>query len=304
MRVSFIGYGAVADVHARGLKAMGSVRLAAVAGPSAEKAGEFAARHSFERATTILQESLHETDAVIVCSPSNEHARQAMLCLESRVPVLVELPACSTLDEAIQLQATANRTGTLLQCAHTARYLEPFLRVRELVKEQVLGEIQQLAYLRLLQRRSRSWSDDALLHHAAHIVDLWLDWFGPLEFQGCVAKPFDGPVQSVSILARLPCGASATISVVYDTHMPECRMALCGSLHTVFTDGFSHLDSDEPRWRLRADAGGVYHAAIQRQDEAFLSACSSGIGGVPWTETVRLIQALDEVRRLADRGRG
>ena len=41
-----------------------------------------------------------------------------------------------------------------------------------------------------------------------------------------------------------------------------------------------------------------YEAAIERQDRAFVGACVDGIGGIPWTETIRLTECVDAFRTV------
>jgi hypothetical protein len=76
------------------------------------------------------------------------------------------------------------------------------------------------------------------------------------------------------------------------------QATLFGSRHTVATDGFSWIDSDDPALVWRADRDAVYHQAIGEQDTAFLDACRTGRGGVPWTETMQMIEVIDAFQRL------
>src|SRR5581483_7227794 len=155
MRIGIIGYGAVASVHAS------EGELGAVYGPDAGKAKAFAKKHRIPVWTTELPELFSQIDAVLIASPSGAHFSQAHAALEAGVHALIELPPCESAEEAETLRALAARRGLVLRCAHTSRWLEPYRRIREWICEGRLGAIRQLAYMRHLILRQRSWTDDA-----------------------------------------------------------------------------------------------------------------------------------------------
>ena len=173
------------------------------------------------------------------------------------------------------------------------------ITVMALIATGALGAIQQVIYLRHIAPRERSWTDDALLHHAAHPLDLLLDWFGELSPVGCVALPQARGAQSVSLLAALPNGAPVSISVSYASRLPQARMLVVGERHTVETDGFSFLYSDYEQARFTCDAQSTYEQAIGNQDAAFIAACGNQLDGVAWSETLRLMRLVNQFQSLA-----
>jgi predicted dehydrogenase len=290
MRIGLIGYGAVAGVHAKGLRHWGA-DLRVVCGPDQAKANAFAASHGI-RAVTDAGAMLAECDAAIVASPSGHHFAQAMAVLRAGCHCLVELPPCASAREALELGAAATASRVTLQCAHTTRYLPAIVRLSRWIGEQALGEIQQVLSIRAIPPRSRSWIDDAVLHHAAHHVDLLLTWFGSLEPLACAALPQVEQAQDAILAARLPHGAPVSISVSYTSRLRETRLTVIGSRHTVTTDGFSYIESDRPEFAWRGDEQESYEAAVEAQDRAFMQA-AGGEAPVPWRDTVRLAECLD-----------
>src|SRR5690242_20746103 len=119
LRLAISGYGEVAAIHARHLRDRDRVRLVSVYGPNAAKARAFAAAHGIETAADSLDGTLRAADALIVCSPSECHVEQAARALDAGLHVLVELPACRTVEEAERLAGMAQTRGAVLQCAHT-----------------------------------------------------------------------------------------------------------------------------------------------------------------------------------------
>lgn len=302
VRVAIAGYGAVASIHARHLAAMSSVRLAAIYGPSEEKARAFAASHGIPVAATRLEVCLAGADAAIIASPSPVHASQAMESLRQGVHTLVELPPCSNAAEAGELGVEARRRGLTLQCAHTSRFLGPYGLLRDWICSDRLGEIEQITYLRHVVLNARSWRDDALLHHAAHAVDVLHFWLGDLLPVGCVTTPSTGDATSVSLLAaagreRIP----TAVSVSYSVPQPCCEMTVVTRRLSVVTDGFSFIRSTGGELLFTGEANLVYEAAIASQDAEFLRACKGEVAGTSWQETLWLMERLDDFRRLATR---
>ncbi len=298
MRVALVGYGAVASVHARALRQLGAT-ISAVCGPNQETVKAFAAEHAALRWCSQLADGLCDADAVIVASPSALHAAQAAEALAAGVHTLVEFPPCSTVAEAQQLWQRAETAGVVLQCAHTSRYVEPYRRLRAWIHEGRLGEIRCVDYLRHLVPRQRSWIDDALLHHAAHPLDLLLYWFSLLRPRGAVVRPVGRPAEDVALVAELSNGAPASISISYSSSLSRCWCVVVGSRCTVSADGFSNLQSDDPALAFTGSPDEVYEAAIRAQDAAFVQTCRGEGKSVGWERTMELITLIDQYRQMS-----
>jgi 2-hydroxy-4-carboxymuconate semialdehyde hemiacetal dehydrogenase len=254
---------------------------------------EFARSFDIPRSASELAQALEGMDAAIICSPSAHHFSQAQTAIERVPAVLVELPACGSIDEAEALADAASRRGVSLHCAHTSRYLRPYREVGRLVGNGEIGSVKQVRYARAIPRRNKNWVDDALLHHAEHPLDLFLAWFGEVKARGCVTFPNDAP-EEVSILAALANGAPVSASISYCSRIPAASMTVVGSKHSIETDGFTFLRSDRDDFSGEYDEQTEYEAAIGAQDRAFLAG-----DGVPWTEAIRLATLVTELRKLA-----
>lgn len=299
VRVAMIGYGAVGAVHAEKLRQEPDFQLVSVYGPKPEKASAFAARHGVGRVCRSIAEALAGADAAIVCSPSATHFQQARECLEHGVHTLVEMPPCETAREAEELAYLAGRHGVKLGCAHTSRFLAPFVGIKESIESGLLGPLQEINYARYHQLRERSWTDNALLHHSAHPIDLLIYWCGGVEPKGCVALPDAHSPQTVALLGKLPCGGAATISVTYASRIHHIRMMVVGEKHTIETDGFTYAGSDLPELSFQGNDRETYESAIHLQDTAFLRAGQGKGHFVSWDETITILRAIDGFRALA-----
>jgi 2-hydroxy-4-carboxymuconate semialdehyde hemiacetal dehydrogenase len=313
MKLAIIGYGAVASIHARKALAQPGLKIAAVSGPRRDKAAIFASTYGIANYTDRLSEALCHAEAAIICSPSAAHFEQACECLKAGIHTLVELPPCGGLQEAERLSELAAERDVLIRCAHTSRYLSPFIRLREILRAGEVGEIEQVSYVRHHVIRERSWTDSALLHHAAHPLDLFIDWFGNVRPLACVVSPDVVSARNVSFLGRLASGAPVSVSISYTSRLPRKQMIVVGTRHTVETDGFSYIRSDSDELKFDGDEQLVYEKAIADQDGEFVRACQGERCGVGWEETIKLVELVDLFRatgeqdleqRLSDRSCG
>jgi len=301
VEVGLAGYGAVAEVHARRLRRDSSARMAAVFGPDLKKAEAFARRMEIPRATDRFEELIEVSEAVIVASPTACHFEQVRVALGRGRAVLVELPPCTSAAEAERLAEEAARSGAVLQCAHTSRYLAPYERVREEIASGRLGAILAVDYTRCLKPRERSWQDDALLHHTAHAVDLFLDWFGECVPLAALTCPTEPPRRLVALLARGGAAGEIALSAYlsYSSPWPRAETVIDGESGALVTDGFRYLRRNGVETLLELDPEETYESAIERQDRAFVAACRGEPAGIGWPETVRLMRRLDRLAELA-----
>lgn len=125
MRMAVVGVGALGRHHARILSELPSVELVAVAESHAER-GRAVAEQCRTRWVADYSEILGEVDAVSIVVPTTAHWAVAGEFLERGIPVLVEKPLASTVQEARRLVELAGRKQTLLQVGHIERFNPAF----------------------------------------------------------------------------------------------------------------------------------------------------------------------------------
>jgi 2-hydroxy-4-carboxymuconate semialdehyde hemiacetal dehydrogenase len=184
MRVAFVGYGSIAEAHARAFQQMPEVELVCVAGRDPESTGRFARQWGFSRWTVDLEEALGAgVDGVVITSPSDLHASQAEAALRAGKHLLVEIPLATTLRDAESVAALGRKSRLRVQVAHTQRYDAALRELRRRIASRELSPHHLVCRWFFLRRenvnwkgRRRSWTDNLLWHHACHVVDaaLWL----------------------------------------------------------------------------------------------------------------------------------
>ncbi|MDP4608965.1 MAG: Gfo/Idh/MocA family oxidoreductase, partial [Burkholderiaceae bacterium] len=200
IKVALAGAGAFGIKHLDGIKNIDGVEVVSLIGRDLAKTQEVANAYGIAHVTTDLNASLaiQDIDAVILCTPTQMHASQALACLDAGKHVQVEIPLCDLLAEGQAVVAKQQATGLVAMCGHTRR----FNPSHQYVHQQVTGggfNIQQMDVQTYFFRRTnmnalgqpRSWTDHLLWHHAAHTVDLFAYQAGSPVVQ---ANAIQGPI--------------------------------------------------------------------------------------------------------------
>jgi 2-hydroxy-4-carboxymuconate semialdehyde hemiacetal dehydrogenase len=190
-------------------------------------------RYGIRHVTTDLADSLalKEVDAVILCTPTQMHASQAMQCMKAGKHVQVEIPLADNLKDAQAVVAMQKETGLVAMCGHTRRFNPSHQYVHKRIEA---GEfnIQQMDVQTYFFRRSnmnalgqpRSWTDHLLWHHAAHTVDLFAWQTGsPIVKANAIQGPVHptlGIAMDMSIQLKAANGAICTLSLSFNNEGP------------------------------------------------------------------------------------
>ena len=182
MKVVLAGAGAFGKKHLDGIRNIDGVECVSVVGKEIESTRQVAEDYGITHATTDLSEALDlpSVDAVILCTPTQIHASQAIQCMDAGKHVQVEIPLADSLADAEAVVAKQEETGLVAMCGHTRRFNPSHQWIHNKI---VAGEIniQQMDVQTYFFRRKninaagepRSWTDHLLWHHAAHTVDLF-----------------------------------------------------------------------------------------------------------------------------------
>ena len=83
-----------------------------------------------------------EIDAVVIATPVFTHFSLAKKALENGKHVLLEKPMTSTIKEAEELMNLAKQKGLILMVDHTFLYTGAVMKMKQLINEKSIGEIQ------------------------------------------------------------------------------------------------------------------------------------------------------------------
>ena len=232
MRIALAGAGAFGEKHLDGLKLIDGVTVTSLIGRRLEPTQAIANKYGIGHATTDLAETLarDDVDAVILCTPTQMHADQAIACMNAGKHVQVEIPLADSLSDAEAVLATSIKTGLTCMVGHTRRFNPSHQYVHNRI---VAGEIniQQMDVQTYFFRRknmnakgeARSWTDHLLWHHAAHTVDLFAYQAGPIVKANAVEGPHHpelGIAMDMSIQLKAESGAICTLSLSFNNDGP------------------------------------------------------------------------------------
>jgi 2-hydroxy-4-carboxymuconate semialdehyde hemiacetal dehydrogenase len=233
IKVALAGAGAFGIKHLDGINNIDGVEVVSLVSRELEKTKEVADRYAIPHATTELAKALAkpEIDAVILCTPTQMHAAQAIQCMKAGKHVQVEIPLADSLTDAEAVVQMQQQTGLVAMCGHTRR----FNPSHQWVHKQITAgkfNIQQMDVQTYFFRRTnmnalgepRSWTDHLLWHHAAHTVDLFRYQCGSPIVQ---ANAIQGPkhpeldiAMDMSIQLRAENGAICTLSLSFNNDGP------------------------------------------------------------------------------------
>ena len=232
MKIALAGAGAFGEKHLDGLKNIDGVEVVSLVGRRLEPTQAIAAKYGIGHACTDLADSLAlpEVDAVILCTPTQMHAAQAIQCMDAGKHVQVEIPLADSLDDAEAVLAKQQATGLTCMVGHTRRFNPSHQYIHNRI---TAGEfaVQQMDVQTYFFRRknmnakgeARSWTDHLLWHHAAHTVDLFAYQAGPIIKANAIEGPIHpelGIAMDMSIQLKAESGAICTLSLSFNNDGP------------------------------------------------------------------------------------
>jgi 2-hydroxy-4-carboxymuconate semialdehyde hemiacetal dehydrogenase len=288
IKVALAGAGAFGIKHLDGIRLIDGVEVVSLVGRELDKTLAVARQYGVGHVATDLAESLalKEVDAVILCTPTQMHAAQAIACLRAGKHVQVEIPLADSLRDAYAVADLQRQTGLVAMCGHTRRFNPSHQWLHAKIGA---GEfhLQQMDVQTYFFRRSnmnalgqpRSWTDHLLWHHAAHTVDLFAWQAGsPVVKANAVQGPIHpvlGIAMDMSIQLRAASGAICTLSLSFNNDGPLGTffryIGDTGTYIARYDDLFTGKDE-------KVDVSGVAVSmnGIELQDREFFAAIAAG----------------------------
>ncbi len=91
----------------------------------------------------------NEIDAVVIATPVRFHYAMAKQCLEAGKHAFIEKPMASSVEECVDLIKLAESKGLLIFIGHTFIYSPPVRKIKEIINNGALGDIQCISARRL-----------------------------------------------------------------------------------------------------------------------------------------------------------
>lgn len=311
MRICVAGaYGAFGTKHMEALDAIDDVTVTAVMGPTKAKINAVAAARGIGFASTSLDACLarDDVDAVILATPTQMHADQAIACMKAGKPVLIEIPMADSLEDSERICAVQKETGVLAMAGQVRRFNPSHQWIKNKIDAGELN-VQQMDVQTYFFRRTntnakgepRSWTDHLLWHHACHTVDLFQYQTGELPSQVYGLQgplhPDLGIAMDMSIGMKTPNGAVCTLSLSFNNDGP------LGTFFRYICDNGTYLARYDDLYDGRENQIDLSDVAVSSNgieliDREFISAIQDGRepnGSVH--DTLNAMRTLDRIEK-------
>lgn len=309
-----IGPGTIAHSFAKGLQVLPDAAIYAVGARSKEKAAAFAELYDIPNVYSSYEEMLKnpEIDIVYIATPHTLHKECMLMCLKAGKAVLCEKPFTINAEEAIEVISYAQKAKLFLMEAMWTRFLPAIEKVRELLRDKVIGEIRQVKAdfgfcctwdpaNRLLNRQM---GGGALLDVGVYSVSLASMIFGipPANIQSMAHLGETGVDEQFMAIFGYSGGQMASLSAAIRTDTPQDAW-IVGTKGKIHIPDFWHGASvnlyvkDQPAENVQLpyeSTGYNYEAA-----EAMNCLRQGKLESVrmPLQETLAIIQTMDAMRK-------
>ena len=288
VRVAVVGAaGAFGMKHLDGLANIPDAEVTVVSGTRPEPTESVAEKYGVPNAVLGLDAVLErdDVDAVILATPTQQHADQTQAVLAAGKHVQVEIPLADSLADAEATLAAASASDRVAMVGHTRR----FNPSHQLVHNRIAaGEfaVQQMDVQTYFFRRTntnakgeaRSWTDHLLWHHAAHTVDLFAYQAGRIVQANAIQGPIHpdlGIAMDMSIQLKSESGAICTLSLSFNNNGPF------GTFFRYIGDTETYIARYDDLYNGRDEQIDVSQVAvslngIELQDREFVGAIREG----------------------------
>ncbi len=258
----------IADAAARAP----GLRLVTCYGRDEERRRAFARERGIEAADSFEVAVEHpDVEAVLLVTPNDVHAGQALACVERGRHAFVEKPIADTVAAAERMRAAFAASGLVLAVGHGMRRLGAARRAKELVDEGVLGTVvlaeANWSLAARLNPGAWRWHRDRnrggpLLQLGVHHADTLAYWLGPI-------------VRSLGTFGHVVTEAEADdVGVVAVEFADGARGVIAGSyvspptysLRLLGTEAVLEYEIDMSVWPQAEKADGASTLVLRRKD--------------------------------------
>jgi 2-hydroxy-4-carboxymuconate semialdehyde hemiacetal dehydrogenase len=292
VKVVIAGQGAFGQRHIEACQQIPGIEIVSLAGGNAKGTEEIANKYGLPHWTSYdfdASLNLPGVEAVILATPTQQHAEQAIKTMRAGKHVQIEIPMADSLADSEAICNTQKETGVVAMAGHTRRFNPSHQWVHNKI---VAGELklQQLKAETYFFRRTnmnaagqpRSWVDHLLWHHACHTVDLFQYQTGETI---SVARGVQGPMHpelgiamDMAIHLKTPGGAVCSLSLSFNNKGPQ------GTFFRYICDNGTYIayyddlyDGDVvPENKIDLSGVAVSNNGIELQDREFFAAIEEG----------------------------
>jgi predicted dehydrogenase len=258
VRVAIVGAGRQGLRRLQAIQEVGGDDVVIVADKSREAAETLARRANCPWATDWRSALDASADAVLICTPPHMHHEIARQALRASRHVLCEKPLATTVADAWEMVAEAERAGRVLKCGFNYRFHPAIQRARTLLQNGQLGRLIELRSRHgtggrpLFEREWRTHAGESgggvLMDQGVHVLDLFHWLAGP--FHRVIARTATtywpiAPVEDNVVAVFVGANVLAGLHVSWTQWKNLFTLDLFGSHGSVRVEGLGGSYGDE-----------------------------------------------------------
>jgi predicted dehydrogenase len=245
-RILLSGPGLIGRKHADLLERSTRSDLVAIVAPLHEKNIAFSADHKVPMYETLEQAfNSTEIDAAIIASPNAVHTEQAIYCINNNIPVLVEKPLASDLEQAALICRTAKAANVSVLVGHHRSYSTFLSDAKAYIASEAFGNLVAVSGSALFRKPEHYFEDGPWRKHLGG---------GPI---------FINLIHDIGIL-RFLCGEIETVSAHSSNRLRKFEVEDTVAITLAFESGalgtflLSDVAASNQSWEMTAGENPAY----------------------------------------------
>ena len=242
--------------HADKLAACKGVELAGVVDADPARAAALAGKHGCPFYTQY-KDILDKAAAAVIAVPTDRHHEVGMACLERGIHVLVEKPIATSIEQADNLIAIAERKRVVLQVGHVERYSKAFGALAARMDRAVFVEAERLSGF-----KQRGAEVDVVLDLMIHDLDLAaaLAHAEVIDVSACGFRVLTGDIDIANARIEFANGCVANLSA------SRVSQSAVRKLRVFQSDVYVSADLQAGTLRYVRQSGGTIEQAEERYE--------------------------------------
>lgn len=232
-KLGVVGVGVFGEVHLRSLLTLEDVSVEAICDIDKKRLAEVAKRYSIANSYSNLDSMLDDQnlDGVVIATPDHLHLQPVKKVAAKKIPILLEKPLATTLEDANSIVNIVEKTGAKVLMGFIMRWVPEINHLRQAIQDGRLGKITNIYTRRITRQASANrFKGRCTINEylAVHDLDLMLWLLGSdletiytIKGDFVVAEKYGTPDFYWNIL-RWSNGAVGVIHVAWDeqqTHL-------------------------------------------------------------------------------------
>jgi predicted dehydrogenase len=146
-RLVIVGAGMItASNHLPVALGCSAVKVTGIVDTQVERARSLVQAYGLDAvACSTLQEALSNADGVIIATPNHTHKALAIECIETGLPVLIEKPLATTVEDGEAVVNCAKHHGVTVAVGYQARYRDNLQLLKDLLASRRFGRVRRFA---------------------------------------------------------------------------------------------------------------------------------------------------------------